>query len=221
MSHSVRPQLLPVAALVSLLVLLLGAAGLFSLHYAHARELAALDRQTRLDELRTRALEAQISFKTQVQEWKNVLLRGTDAEAYARHWASFEKHESAVQAGLAAVEAQAGALHLSGVQIAGLDAAHRALGAEYRAALATWTREDATGAFRVDATMRGRDRKLGTDVDALADAVGEIAARELRVIGEDAAALYAGLRKAVMSVATLAVLAALWLVFLANRGGRS
>lgn len=221
MSHPARSQLLSVAALVSLLVLFLGASGLFSLHYAHARELAALDRQARLDEVRSRALEAQISFKTQVQEWKNVLLRGRDAEAYARHWASFQTQEAAVQTGLAAVREQVATLHLSDVNVAGLDEAHRALGAEYRAALATWTREDAAGAFGVDATMRGRDRKFGADVDALADQVAVIAARELRVIGEDAAALYAGLRKAVLIVATLAVLAALWLVFLANRGGRA
>ena len=37
-----------------------------------------------------------INFKTQVQEWKNVLLRGKDPEQLDKHWASFEKHEQQV-----------------------------------------------------------------------------------------------------------------------------
>ncbi|MGJ4748732.1 hypothetical protein ACQV5M_20390, partial [Leptospira sp. SA-E8] len=36
------------------------------------------------------------TFKTQVQEWKNVLLRGTDAEQLERYWGSFGKSEQEV-----------------------------------------------------------------------------------------------------------------------------
>jgi hypothetical protein len=32
-----------------------------------------------------------VAFKVQVQEWKNVLLRGKDAEQLKRYWAAFEK----------------------------------------------------------------------------------------------------------------------------------
>jgi len=35
-------------------------------------------------------------FKTQVQEWKNVLLRGKDPQLLDKHWASFVKHEQQV-----------------------------------------------------------------------------------------------------------------------------
>ena len=37
-------------------------------------------------------------FKTQVQEWKNTLLRGKDPKQLDKYWAAFHKHEAVVQA---------------------------------------------------------------------------------------------------------------------------
>jgi|GEM_PF-4668026 len=36
-------------------------------------------------------------FKVQVQEWKNVLLRGHDQQKLDKYWGSFQKHESDIQ----------------------------------------------------------------------------------------------------------------------------
>ncbi|HKX42154.1 MAG TPA: methyl-accepting chemotaxis protein [Burkholderiaceae bacterium] len=40
-------------------------------------------------------------FKTQVQEWKNTLLRGSDAVQRAKHWSAFQKEEKVVLEGAA------------------------------------------------------------------------------------------------------------------------
>ncbi|ARI02099.1 chemotaxis transducer [Pseudomonas aeruginosa BWHPSA019] len=41
--------------------------------------------------------EANLQFRGQVQEWKNVLLRGRQAEAQTKYWSQFEAQERAVQ----------------------------------------------------------------------------------------------------------------------------
>ena len=43
------------------------------------------------------ARSAQVNFQRQVQEWKNVLVRGHDADQRARHWRSFEATEATVR----------------------------------------------------------------------------------------------------------------------------
>lgn len=39
----------------------------------------------------------EIAFKTQVQEWKNILLRGSDPAALDKYWGAFEKEESKIR----------------------------------------------------------------------------------------------------------------------------
>ncbi|HQQ71981.1 MAG TPA: methyl-accepting chemotaxis protein, partial [Alicycliphilus sp.] len=43
------------------------------------------------------AAEMLQGFKVQVQEWKNVLLRGQDPQQLQRYWAAFEKQEAAIR----------------------------------------------------------------------------------------------------------------------------
>lgn len=45
-------------------------------------------------------LQTQVEFKIQAQEWKNVLLRGSNSEALGKYWGLFEQHESNVAANL-------------------------------------------------------------------------------------------------------------------------
>src|SRR3569832_2497089 len=59
-------------------------------------------------------LEMESGFKKQVQEWKNVLLRGRDAEALSKHWSGFEKEEKTIR--------QLGAKLVSTIQDAGAGA---------------------------------------------------------------------------------------------------
>ena len=222
MSPAPRPGLLPVAALVALLILVLAATGLFCLRYTDvqaARDRAAHEKanETLLLTLRTRA-----AFKTQVQEWKNILLRGRDPkdlETYRTRFLEAEKLVGSSLETLARTAASTGAIstgsgsHAPSALIAG----HQELSNAYQAALATADFSDPGTPFRIDAAIRGIDRPLSDKLDALAADMERHELASLQAMGTAASARYETLRRATWIVAGLAVLASLWLCFRASR----
>lgn len=212
-----HPNLLPIAGLVSVLVLLLGSSALFALSYTNQKSTAALTRLGQLHAAQVAAVETRVSFKTQVQEWKNILLRGRDAADFQTYHGRFRQRGADVQAGLAAIQQQLASLALDHGVVAPLLAAHQALGAAYETALADFRPTAPDAPFAIDARIRGADRKLNDDIDALATTVERAAAAELKACGENAIARYATLRRVTLAIATAAVLAAFWLVYRATR----
>ena len=86
---SLRRSLMSLASLMLLMVLTTGIAGLFavwSLSGLHLRTEKTLNEAAAtLDHARS----VQANFKTQVQEWKNILLRGHVAQDRASHLKAF------------------------------------------------------------------------------------------------------------------------------------
>ncbi|MCQ4316932.1 methyl-accepting chemotaxis protein [Stutzerimonas zhaodongensis] len=116
--------------------------------------------------------EANLEFKVQVQEWKNVLLRGKSAENLNKFWQSFETQEGKVQELLGTlVQANQYDPALAS-QIQKLKDEHRSLGDAYRRG-----RDAFVGAgsdpYVGDAAVKGIDRatseQLSTLVNQLRD----------------------------------------------------
>jgi hypothetical protein len=213
------PNLLPTAAIVAILVLLLGVIGLFTLSYTNLKSAAALDRLSAFHAAEISAVKAQVSFKTQVQEWKNVLLRGRNPADYQAYFKRFEAQEAAVRANLANVEAQLARLGQPPGATASLLEEHAALGASYRAALARTPPNDPDYPFAVDRSLRGIDRKLNDEIDALAQSVDADAQVEFAGFRVAAVARYGRLRQLTLGFGGAAVLGALWLMYQAGRAG--
>ncbi|MEY2890201.1 MAG: hypothetical protein RJA98_109, partial [Pseudomonadota bacterium] len=105
-------------------------------------------------------------FKTQVQEWKNVLLRGMDNALLDKHWAAFEKEERAVDEGLAAIRSRRTEPEL----IALLDqfsASHKTMAMGYRAGLEKFKAAGLEPSIG-DMAVRGMDREPAKLLDAIA-----------------------------------------------------
>jgi methyl-accepting chemotaxis protein-1 (serine sensor receptor) len=97
-----------------------------------------------------------ITFKWQVQEWKDVLLRGTDPAALDKHWSSFLTQERKVDDLVKALQRQLApgrARELLG-QFA---LAHAEMGENYRRGLQAYTRADHS-ASAGDRAVSGIDR---------------------------------------------------------------
>lgn len=132
-----------------------------------------LDQTKRLvDEQARRAMDArvlQVDFKKQVQEWKNILLRGHTEKDRVKYTQKFFEKEGQIEAGAAELRKS-----LDGAQRAQLDAfttAYAQLMADYRGGLAVFD-EGGPGAYQAaDKAVRGKDRAPTDTLDELVDAL--------------------------------------------------
>jgi methyl-accepting chemotaxis protein-1 (serine sensor receptor) len=139
-----------------------------------------LDRITREDFQSQQAiLHASVYFKQQVQEWKNVLLRGADPAERDKYWEGFQKQEKETQG--AVREARAGIRDpLVLAKLEAFIAAHRAAGERYRAGLEVFKAAKADP-IAGDKAVAGIDRaaaQLLVDAEKLAEDHGAKATLE-------------------------------------------
>ncbi|WP_434596098.1 methyl-accepting chemotaxis protein [Pseudomonas sp. R4-83] len=124
--------------------------------------------------------EANLQFKVQVQEWKNVLLRGKQPADLAKYWGQFEERQRDVQKILSELAGQSSIEPSLKNRIERLRDEHRQLGAAYqkgRDAYVAAGGDPAAG----DAAVKGVDR-------ATSDQMSELVA-ELRQQGTEQSAL--------------------------------
>jgi len=144
--------------LIAILVVNLGA-GLYALYlYKQASVRGAGIREASSHIVAT-ALSAQVRFKKQVQEWKNVLLRGQEPGLYEKYLKQFEEEELATRKAMQRLiellvdNASARSKAERFVQ------AHIRLGQQYREALQYYHFEDESPQMDVDRRVRGIDRQ--------------------------------------------------------------
>lgn len=131
-----------------------------------------------LDGLRDQARVGTIHFKIQVQEWKNILIRGHDPAKFQQHKAGFDAAAAKVDQQLSEIE-RAGDPEI--VRIAqGLRKKLQELNRAYNQALAENDLDDPGATRKMDNSVRGKDRGPTEDFDALARAIEAHLAAESR-----------------------------------------
>ena len=114
---------------------------------------------------------ADTHFKTQVQDWKDILIRGNDPELFAKYKEQFVVEESIVQASLNDALPLMKSIGLADGDVTRLRDAHRDLGMKYRAALNQFHLSDANAGKKVDALLRGIDRETGQEMERVTHTV--------------------------------------------------
>lgn len=123
--------------------------------------------------------KAQIHFKKQVQEWKNVLLRGgNDRDSYTKYLRMFFAEENKFIVHLSAAVPLISNLRVPHDVLSALDGIgreHADLGSRYRLALESFDVDNAQSYKIVDSMVRGIDREPTDKIDQLlAEAVTRV-----------------------------------------------
>jgi methyl-accepting chemotaxis protein len=155
--------------------------------------------------------EANLQFKSQVQEWKNVLLRGKDPAERDKYWGQFEARYRQVQDILERLAAQPGLRPEVSQQIAQLRSAHQKLQADYGRGRDAYIAAGAD-ASAGDQAVKGVDRAVSEGMSGLVEQIRQAATTQSTAISASATqTVWAGLL--VLLVSGLVIgLFSLWMV---------
>ena len=114
----------------------------------------------------------QVTFKKQVQAWKDTLLRGKDDAALSKYGTEFHSLGAQVQADGAALSGRIGDPEARSGLESFLDQ-HRLLGGQYDTALAEFRKTRDSG--QADAAVKGKDRAPTDSLDHVVDRLSSLA----------------------------------------------
>jgi methyl-accepting chemotaxis protein len=166
---SLKAKILFLSILIILGLSTLGISAYLQLHsYNEVVDDTATHSQIRSDVL-VQIQGAAIGFKTQVQEWKNILIRGNDAEQFTQYVGRFTEAETLVQNHLATALELEKKEGMPTDAVVKLQKEHAELGKNYREALKSFDKNDPDAGKIVDRLVNGMDREASNQMQSLAD----------------------------------------------------
>ncbi|HEY0063031.1 MAG TPA: methyl-accepting chemotaxis protein [Telluria sp.] len=154
-------------------LLIVGVGGWRALVSTNASSEIAMRQSAMLTEAVDTARSAQVEFKIQVQEWKNILLRGGDPAQLEKYTAEFKKSGEATNGELKKVNAILAKLNLATPLVDEAIRAHDDLGKSYLGALEKYESANADSAKTVDALVKGMDREPTKKIDSIVDYISK------------------------------------------------
>nr|WP_239690887.1 methyl-accepting chemotaxis protein [Chromobacterium sphagni] len=162
------------------ILLLLTGAGVYQLSAMSGDMEWQLNHVTRQSRINRSVQLANLRFKIQVQDWKDILLRGNNPADYSRYLEAFQTEGRAVEQQL---EQAASLLQDSGQDRAAVDAIlqqHRQMDGRYRAALAAFHQNDHLSGQSVDRQVKGMDRDMTEQLLKASDGIQDAFEQLLR-----------------------------------------
>ncbi len=152
-------------AFFALALLITGYGGWHALRSANDRGTLAMQQAAMLTDAVVTARNAQVLFKIQVQEWKNILLRGNDPAQLEKYTKSFTDTADKTSASLAKVKLLLDRLDMRSPLVDEAIAEHAQLGTKYLAALKQYDSANNDSFKVVDALVKGMDRAPTKKID--------------------------------------------------------
>ena len=209
-NRSLRSQLLTLQGASVFLVILIA---LFCFRYLSHAVTAYSDLMSGTLKSSQMVDTANLEFKIQVQEWKNVLLRGSKPENLDKYWKQFESHESKVNAQLTALQTLATNQNdpMLVSQIKELLDEHTQLGVAYRKGKDVFLAAGADPTVG-DKAVTGIDRDASDKMSALVKLLHGKADKESLLIREHANdAIFLGIATIIAS-SVLVIVFGIWLI---------
>lgn len=200
---SVRGQFVLLGALIVGVMTMLSLSGYYQINKMNEGSKISIGFSETETRLLTDLENAHVSFKIQIQEWKNILIRGNDAAAFEKHFKGFSEEEAKVQKLLADAAVELPKLDLPATEVNAIAEAHRKLGENYRQALKSFSAAEPDAGKKVDILVRGMDRETS---DTMAAFVSGFEARVFKRLGEERGSLNSSFRSTIQVFAAIAVL---------------
>ncbi len=176
----IRRRLFALIGLLSLVSVSIGLYAAILLKEANTKLTKNNDQGRLLVEAVDQARTAQVYFKKQVQEWKDILLRGSDKAIYERHFTAFQMEIRAVRESMQTLKALMDQLMVSVEPADKFLELHEQLNRRYDEALKTYDPSDPASCFRVDRMVQGIDRDPTDRLDDLVDFIRDKSQEGLR-----------------------------------------
>jgi methyl-accepting chemotaxis protein len=185
----VRLGLLGAFFFVALAIVATG--GWRALDNSSAHGARALQRSLAISQAIDNARGAQVEFKIQVQEWKNILIRGNDPAQLDRYTKAFVKAGEATRANLQKLDGQLDALKLGTPLVDDAIKTQTELGARYLEALKQYDSANPASANVVDNLVKGMDREPTKKIDDIVAYIGKESSRLMQQMEEESRAAHA------------------------------
>lgn len=166
---SLKAKVLFLGVLVASSLILLSWESLNELSSFHDSTIESFEQVEQNIDILTDLTHAHVIFKTQVQEWKNVLIRGNDAKQFDKYSARFQKSSDKVQELLAHAIQKLKSLGHNTQDIEKVKFDHEQLKTAYLDALKQFDSSDQLTGKMVDKSVSGVDRAASQGMTELAD----------------------------------------------------
>jgi hypothetical protein len=161
-------------AFVALFLLALIGAGVGDWHFLradHDRQDDTSQRVILLENSVNLARSAQVNFKIQVQDWKDILLRGQDSREFNEYLKGFNQQHDLTQANLQRLNGELISLGLDNNLVQATQKIHADLRQKYLRALSKFDPANPNSRYQVDAEVMGIDRAPTERFDEMVDSV--------------------------------------------------